>query len=544
MQVTVLAGDDGVVSSGTAMLEVSAQAFLGKRMRVHMPISMNTSMAVSLGPFHKAGGYRISAMLRIDGVPAAKGDAMLTVAKDIADDVRYGFYATFDSVGQDYDRKTELLTDVGINAVEFYDYFAVHGEYAPRHDTFKAELFDRSVVGDDVCRKIVALQQRGVQALAYVSAYAAGKSVFRDYPYPMLDQEGRRRVFRGLITTEEALREKSEEPWLTLMAIDSDSPWRKHFLAELKHTVGCGSEGSLGFDGFSMDSYGHASDERYYASQSTFSGQPLAKILAGLIAETQILVDRCRPDGLVTFNCVDEYAAEEMAPAVDFLFCEIWGHHRSRYAELADICYRQRAQLRKRVVLKIYPEDAEDKLPTWDPLRLSCLMSACISGGGSLMVAGEPDERNDCMHALRNLYYPDHRELPPEQTEIVRAYNRFDAMLLGFNHGANVENTDVEVRSDGIAARGFRSGDGALCVTLLRTGKNTQWTRPAVAIDPIEPARIRLRWERPEGPERVLYAAPDSPEYLVAKEIPWQRDGEFLDIDLPLLHILGVVILL
>lgn len=495
-------------------------------------------------------GHLVEWRLEQPGRATEHGHTVLSFARHVEDDLRYGFYANWDRRSADYDAKAGLLLDAYINAVEFYDYFPAHGHYAPTQAEYAFEPFGVRIDGLDVKGKIEANTRRGIRSIAYVAAYAASRSVYERMPFPMTTEQGIARVFNGSVMSEAQADSAGRPKWFWLMAIGAGSPWRAFILDEFARTLDDGPDDLVSFDGFEIDSYGHGADDRYFdRGVSRDHGRLLQDVLAEFVGHVRDRARLVRRSALVSFNCVSEFGIEPMKPVTDFLFIENWSGHKSGYREVVDLCYAHRAAYGQRVVLKMYPADAGLREPVWTPEHLRLLLGACIVGGGTLMVAGEPDERAGRLHGLNTLYYPDNLPLPAATAELMARYNRFDAMLLGLNHGRAVLNVDARVHlPDGIA-RSFDSPPaGVRTVMILHSRPEEQWNRPpgdASSMAPAAGATVPVEFDAPPGRAdfELLYASPDEPAWHVPARLAHElRDGR-VTVHLPAGHTLGAVFL-
>jgi hypothetical protein len=369
--------------------------------------------------------------------------------------------------------------------------------------------------------------------------------VFEEFPYPMTNAEGEPLHFNGSIKPLAEVRANDEREWFWMMAIAPDSPWREELLRELRATLSDEPGDFVDFDGFEIDSYGDPAGARYYAAGSAYSGRPLSDVLAGLIGEIRAMARGVRPIAPVSFNCVNEFGIDQMIPATDFLFIENWAAHKSSIEDTIDIAFRHRAKARQRVVLKMYPADAGFDDPPYFPVdHLRLMMGLCIAGGGSLMIVGEPNETTGELHALHTLYYPDNVALPTENTAIVRAYNAFDAMLYGYQHGPGVENVvaDDAIGWGDVAARAFRNERGDLTVTLLRHDGHARWDAEFERGAPLEDIEIALALPDGMAVRETLFASPDDAEFSVPRPLDFEVIDGHVRLLLPRLDVLGAVV--
>ncbi|MDD5066570.1 MAG: glycoside hydrolase family 66 protein, partial [bacterium] len=494
------------------------------------------------------GGYILEAELYRKGSLLDKVRDVFTVAREIADDIRYGFYANWDRLGTDYNKKTSYFLKLHINAIEYYDYFPAHGLYAPREKVYRFEPFGgKNILARDIQYKMNAAYDCNILSLAYIAAYAASGSVYQRYPYPMTDRKGDPRIFNGSVMTEPEARAQKKPVWFHLMAIAPDTKWYSYIMPELKRTIDNSPGDLVAFDGFEIDSYGHSPDEMYYSKGSSYSGRLLSFVLKGFVRDVRDMARRGKNRSAVTFNCVNEYGIRDMYDAVDFLFIENWAGHQSSLEGLTDICYSNRKPFRQRVVLKLYPADMEEGLKYWPAVNLKYILAASLSGGGTIMAAGEPDERHDRMHGLNTLYYPDNTAMPAENFDILRRYYTVDSLLYRLNHGKNVENTDTELSLPGCYVRAFRSlmgpGEEYTVILIQHTGKNIDWNRKLSGMDILKNYETALKIRTNVKPKKVYYCSPDFEELLYPQVLDWEWKDGYVRTLLPRLDVSGILII-
>ncbi len=500
--------------------------------------------AIPVGDVLRPGGYIARVELVRGGKAVAQGETILTVAKNIADDLRYGFFATYSNHGGDYSVKARMLADLGVNAVEYYDYFPAHGLYAPTTERYLSEPFHVSIDARDVQHKIDAGHKANILSLAYVAAYAASESIYRAHPDPMTDDRGVPKIFNGAIMPEDKADLEHKPKWFWLMNVSPGSSWNQYVMKQFASALE-GNKGSLvSFDGFEVDTYGDSSQTRFYAKGSPRTGDLLKSVLHDFVGDVRSLTHRIKPNGLVSFNSVNEFGIEEMVDATDFLFMEIWRGHTDRLDGLTDIAYARRSRLNQRVVLKVYPADMEPGRSTWTPHSLRRTMGAVMTGGGTLMVAGEPDEKTGTMHALQSLYYPDHKPISTELNSILRAYNRHDALLFGLTHGKDVFNVESEIALDGCFVRAFGSpSQRTITYQILRTGKEGRWPVEIVPDRPVENFEAVLDLPAGIPPKSVWYSTPDSTGLADLLKLDFQVQDSKLRTLIPELNVHGTLVL-
>lgn len=515
---------------GKSIYESSQSVDVGK-MRMVLPAITET------------GGYLVEAELNRSGKTLAHDKTVLSVCESPAHDLRYGFYASYGKDAEDYALKTDMLANLYINAVEYYDYFPAHGDYAPAEEYYEFEPFEVAISGLDVARKIDSGHERGILAIAYIAAYAASESMYQQIPDPMTNASGEPLIFNGGIMTEAEANAQGKPMWFWLMNIASGSDWHDYIMTELDLAMRENPEDVVAFDGFEVDTYGHPTGTRFYAPGSERHGDLLADVLKDFMVDVNHVTKEAKPYGLVSLNCIDEFAIEQMYDVQDFIFMEIWRTHAERLADITDICRYHREPRQQRVVLKLYPADMGKDLKSWPYTSLARVIGATLTGGGSLMVVGEPDETTGTMHALNSLYYPDHQPLAKRKTDLVRRYNFHDAMLFGYTHGPEVENLELRLPLPDCITRAFHAPErNAITVQILHTAGSPNWADVPVELEQIEHVDATLPLPASIKPTAVYYASPDYPEYQVPVALDYAVDGDEVSVSIPVLSVLGSLI--
>ena len=527
-----------------ARLDLSIRTPLGESVHKTSQRSKGGENRLPVPALRREGGYLARVTLSRAGRTLAQGETVLSVVRNVADDLRYGFYATYNKPGKNYDAKADLFARFHVNAVEFYDYFPAHGYYAPRVAEYKFEPFGIPLDARDVRQKIRGGRRRGILSLAYVAAYAASESVYRRYPDPMTDENGVPKVFNGQVMTEAEADQQNKPKWFWLMNVSAGSLWHRYILGELARTLDDGPADLVSFDGFELDTYGHGPNEKFYAGNSRRSGDLLSDVLHDFVGDVQALTHKIKPHGLVSFNSVNEFGVEKIYDVTDFLFLEIWSGHTEDLGELVDICFRHRAPRGQRVVLKLYPADMRPGQKSWPPDTLRRVLAAVMTGAGSLMVVGEPDAEGGKMHALNTLFYPDHQPLPAASEQLLRDYYRFDALMYGWTHGKDVVNTDLYNPVPGCITRTYAAPrQKALVVQLLNVENERKWTADTPAAPPRRNREITLDLPGGITPSAVWFASPDVPALQTPVRLDFDVAGGRLRTLLPELRVHGTLIL-
>jgi hypothetical protein len=233
-----------------------------------------------------------------------------------------------------------------------------------------------------------------------------------------------------------------------------------------------------------------------------------------------------------------------MVDVTDFLFLEIWRFYNAELGGLVDICFRNRAPARQRVVLKLYPADMDPKQKAWPAGTLARILGATMTGGGSLMVVGEPDEKNGTMHGLNSLFYPDHQPLRSGNAELIRDYYSHDAMLFGYTHGKNVHNTTIDARLEGAITRTYAAeGRDALVVQILRAGEDRRWTVDVPLPEPLADQILEVPLPGGVKPRAVYFASPDNAAFRLPVPAEFSVENGVAGVTLPELRVHATVIL-
>ncbi|NBQ64359.1 MAG: hypothetical protein EBT95_02185 [Verrucomicrobia bacterium] len=409
-----------------------------------------------------------------------------------------------------------------------------HGHYAPEEKEYKFEPFGIPISADVAREKMRATGERGILSLAYVAAYAASESVYRRHPHPMTDEKGEPKIFNGEIMTEAEADRQKKPKWFWLMNVADDSPWHTHILADFRRALDNDPGDQFSFDGFEIDSYGDNPDARFYAKDSRRNGDKLVDVLHDFVGQVRRVTREVKPHGLVSFNSVNEFGAERMKDVTDFQFLEIWRFYTDELEELVEICLRQREPGNQRVILKLYPADMQPKQASWPPGTLARILGATMTGAGSLMVVGEPDEKSHTMHGLNSLFYPDHTPLRAGNKELLEAYHRHDAMLYGITHGPEVVHVPLPIPfADGLTRTFASPGHQTLAVQILRLGPDRRWSADLPWPKPLESGALEIPLPGGVEPARIFFTSPDDTGYADPAPVTWKTKAGRLSLKLP-----------
>ncbi|MDK2972241.1 MAG: hypothetical protein PWP23_1996 [Candidatus Sumerlaeota bacterium] len=497
------------------------------------------SIAVPAPPFE--GGFILEVR---DSAGELLGRTVQSVCASPEFDVRYGFATNFGGSWDQSARRAEMLVEANVNAIEFYDFFAAHGDYTPESQSYKFEPFGVHLDARNVKAKQDAFRAAGIHSYAYVAPYAAAQSVFRLLPDPITGDDGEPLVYGPdhVKTTREYDRAgKSDGKWFTIMAMHRGSRWHEHVLTEYRNLLAGEQTVLAPFDGMEVDTYGI--EERPYRAQGWDKpGWTIGQVLHLFMADTRALADAATPRALLTSNCVNGTGMKELAPFVDWQFMEIWPWGARTIEEYAGMMEEAGKLRGQRVVAKSYPDKMVPKHDVWPAENLRLMMGTAMLTGGSFMVAGEPNPKTGKMHSLKTDYYGNNSPLDDERWRILCAYNRFDALLYRITHGENVRRSASVIRTPGLMTRTFAAGESGLAITLLRARPDQEWMAPAIAASDLQPAELRLQWRTP-APRAVRFGSPDQPEWEAFIDVPTRLEEDRLYITVPPFARFGCVLI-
>lgn len=475
--------------------------------------------------------------VRLAGGPAQK--RVYSVVDDLAQDVRYGFYTKYENPNENFSVKGDILADLHINAVEYYDYFRGHGYYAPEEESYTHEPFNSEFIHTgNIQGKAAANRARNIANIAYIAAYSAIPEIASETNDFLLNEAGTPLVFyEGSVGTEQELG----GVWFRLMAFAPDTEWYQFLIEELGRALDDSLSDKVQFEGFEVDTYGYQGV--YNSSGSEYNGQSIAEVLALFCEELRARTREIAPHGLVTTNTIAEDFIESVYTSVDFLFVENWAYHKTAYEEVMQMGLANKWKSNLRLVTKSYPADTSfSDDGRWPAANLRNLMAAHIAGGSSLMAAGEPDETTGRIGALNTLYYPTFRYQTEENYQILRDYNAHDAALFGRNHGAAVRPWDTDlVFPEGLVSAHV-ADDGAVTWNLLNLSGATDWD----VVNPehsATPAReITLTLPNRTRPAAVLYGTPEEPQHVYPEPVGHTSENQQVTLTLPAIKTLGTLI--
>jgi len=192
----------------------------------------------------------------------------------------------------------------------------------------------------------------------------------------------------------------------------------------------------------------------------------------------------------------------------------------------------------------LYPEDMAIPAKSWPPEVLRRLLGATMTGGGSLMVAGEPDDQTGQMHALNSLYYPDNQPMSPELEKVLKNYYAQDALLFRYTHGKDVTETSIHVEVPECVVRVLAAPTHrALVVQLLHTGSEGRWSVTVPEAEELK--EFPIEFDAPGGkpPKRVMYVSPDSDNLQLPVPIKWEFKQGKMKFVVPSLAVHGTVVI-
>lgn len=485
------------------------------------------------------GGYHCIATIVNGDNEYDRADRVYSVVNDMWNDVRYGFYTNFGSVGGDYVKKTDILVDLYINAIEYYDYFPAHGVYAPTELIYNAEPFGGTIYLQDVLNKMSEAREKNILNIAYIAAYAGAPDLVNSISNSHLtNSAGNWLAFYG---GEVGIDFELDGLWYYLTAFAPDTPWRTYLWEELTRTLQDNEGDYVAFDGFEIDTYGYTGD--YYSAGSAYNGTPMNTMLPQFAADVRDLVHSVKSYGMTTMNNLAEQNILQMFDKVDFLFVENWKWHKPNYHQVVEMVYYNSKESRQRFVSKSYPADTEMNVTAWPAENLRYLMGSHLAGGGSFMVAGEPRESTGQIGGLNSLYYPDNQPQSEENYSIIRNYNKHDAALYRYTHGKNVARPGNDLAIPDCMIYKTRPEDSNSYVwNILHNKDNWLWAVQNSDPGVIEIYEITYAMPAGEAPEAVYWGTPDNDWMVYPVALDWEFENGNLRFAIPELHYYGTLI--
>ncbi len=538
-QALVASGETGTVTVATSGLAGGEQVALSLRNRLGLQVHAETKPAAAAVPFTIPGQANEGPLLLTVTLTGADPvERVYSVVDTPANDIRYGFFADYDNPSADFQTIGDILADLHLNAIEYYDYFRGHGDYAPEIVSYTNEPFNAEFIHTgNIDGKGDANRARNIANIAYIAPYSAIPEIGDPVGDFLLNESDEPLVFfNGAVGTEADLG----GVWFRLMAFAPDTTWFAFLEDELGRALDDSPADRVQFEGFEVDTYGYQGT--YNSVGSSFNGQSVAQVVAEFCGALRDLTQAAVPNGMVATNTIAEEFIETVYDKVDFLFVENWAYHKPRYEDVVEMCLRNKAASGLRLVSKSYPADTPLG-SSWPATNLRYLMGAHLAGGGSLMVAGEPNPTTGQIGALNTLYYPTYTLQSAENYGIIRDYNAHDAALYLRNHGATVRPLETDLAVDDTLVTSFRADDGAATWCFLRLAGADQWTSLATAPTVATNAEVTLTLPNRLTPRAVLYGTPDQSDLVYPKPLSFAELGNgTISVELPVLEYFGTLV--
>jgi len=317
---------------------------------------------------------------------------------------RYGFLSEFnpDKKEKDINQRLEIMKNLHLNIVQFYDWMYRHHQLLPLQEEYK-DIFNRPLSLKIIRKQIVGCKKNGMLPIAYGAMYGAEKDFMTEHSDWIA-------TTRDGVTRNSLLDDNPE--YIQIMNIAADCPWREHMINQYRQAIE-----RLGFDGIHIDQYGFP--KTYY---SLINNKHELKDMA---AEFGKFIEYAREElgkeiGLI-FNAVNNWPVEEVASEPqDVVYIEVWSPNETFYHLRQLILEAKKlANYNKQVILAVYISslNKKEKIPQKAGERAARLTAATIfANGGFHLVLGEGD------NILTAAYYPEFRQLTLEFMAIIQNY--------------------------------------------------------------------------------------------------------------------------
>jgi len=358
-------------------------------------------------------GYVVDVDVEADGESLGKGRVIFDVA-EWTQVPRYGFFAIYGYEGTNpspsekyIDKKVADLAKFHINSVQFYDWFELHGNYAPpRKGVYQIKGLDNYNDAEKVSEKLSEAQKRGMKCMAYVVVYAVADVVFEGHPdWALTDESGVPLPFGG------------EEFRLQYVYPGRECGWHDYAMDQFVKSMRI-----FGWDGIHIDQY-----DSMYKSYWNSREVDLVKPFIDFVDDAREAVRKVNPKAAVVFNSISKKPLQLIESSTeDFVYVETW--ITPSYEDVAGMIRSCRdISGGKAVVLAAYtPKDSSK--PT-----ILLLDAVIFANQGFHIELGE----GNCV--LADSYFPRYDELPTEVVEALRNYYGHITRYEEYIYGSDVE---------------------------------------------------------------------------------------------------------
>lgn len=372
----------------------------------------------SVSVMWKAGGlmprgYVVDVNVEVGGESFGSGRVVFDVA-EWTQVPRYGFFAIYGYEGatpspsEKYiDKKAVDLAKFHINCIQFYDWFELHGNYAPpRKGVYKIKGLDYYTDAEKVSEKLIQARKYGMKCMAYVVVYAVAEDVFKGHPdWALTDESGVPLPFGG-----EAFRLQYVYP-------GREGGWHDYAMDQFVKSMRV-----FGWDGIHIDQY----DSMY---KSYWNGREvdLVKPFIDFVDDTRKAVRRVNPKAAVVFNAISKKPLQLIESSTeDFVYVETWVT--PSYEDVAGMVRSCRdLSGGKAVVLAAYTPHNSSKS------TLLLLDAVIFANQGFHIELGE----GKCI--LADSYFPRYDELSTDAVEALRNYYGHITRYEEYIYGSDVE---------------------------------------------------------------------------------------------------------
>ncbi len=312
---------------------------------------------------------------------------------------RYGFVCEFaPGVAPDLD-KWQLMGDLHINVVQFYDWMYRHHQLIPESNVF-CDPLGRILDLGQVRAQVQLAREMGIAPMAYGAMYGAEQEFVDAHPeMGAYNRNG----------TQHSLGD-----FIWIMDAGRGSEWRDHIIEQYVNAID-----KVGFEGIHVDQYGFPKVYYTHDGRCVHTEQEFALFI-------RACRDRLGDDTGLIFNAVNGWPVQEVAAGPqDVVYIEVWPPH-DTYRDLRELVLRGRreAGFEKQVILAAYMRPfasgaaaAIVNEPAEIALRLAS--AAIMSSGGFHLVLGEGNA------VLTEGYYPNYARLRDEFMSVMKNYWEF-----------------------------------------------------------------------------------------------------------------------
>ena len=417
---------------------------------------------------------------------------------------RYGFLSEFkpDKKEKDINQRLEIMKNLHLNIVQFYDWMYRHHQLLPLQEEYK-DIFNRSLSLRILKKQVDGCKKNGMLPIAYGAMYGAEREFVVEHPdWIAATRDG---------VTKNSLCNDNPE-YIQIMNIADDCPWREYIVDQYRQVIE-----KLGFEGIHIDQYGFP--KTYYSLVNN------KRELKDMAAEFGRFIEYTRKElgeeTALIFNAVNNWPVEVVASKPqDVVYIEVWAPNDTFYHLRQLILEAKKlANYKKQIILAAYISslNKKKKISQEAGERAARLTAVSIfANGGFHLVLGEGAT------ILTDGYYPEFRRLTPKFSRVMQNYynliTRYSKYLFSqdlrdksaFLTGGINDEIMLEVKGNKI--RFGPNGEKDSIWTIVRENNKFK-TLNLVNLMGID----TIKWDQPQ------YANPKIQQYI---EIEWLIDEE------------------